>query len=122
MPKKFLIIDDEKDMTELTGAVLSMNGYAFEVFNDPVQGLARLRNGGIDALVVDLMMPQMTGQTLIEELRRQPSLASLPVFVLSAKNLTAEERKRLLAMGVHFIPKPFSTRRLSELVHQYVPA
>jgi CheY-like chemotaxis protein len=122
MPKKFLIIDDEKDMTELTSAVLSLSGYSCEIFNDPVQGLARLGRGGIDGLVVDLMMPQMTGQALIEELRRQPSLAALPVFVLSAKNLTADERKRLLALGVHFIPKPFSTRRLSELVRQHVPS
>jgi CheY-like chemotaxis protein len=78
MPKKFLIIDDEKDMTELTSAVLSLSGYSCEIFNDPVQGLARLGRGGIDGLVVDLMMPQMTGQALIGSSGASPAWPPCP--------------------------------------------
>lgn len=116
MAKKVLLIDDEADMTELVSAVLRLNGFEVEAVNDPQVGLARLREKKFDAVTVDLMMPGVTGLTLIREIRDILKADDGPLFVISAKTLIDDERKFLLTSRIHFIQKPFSPRRLVQLI------
>ena len=116
MAKRVLLIDDETDMTELVSAVLRLNGFEVEAVNDPAQGLARLRERKYDAVTVDLMMPGVTGLALIKEIRDLLKPDDGPLFVISAKTLVDDERKFLLTSRIHFIQKPFSPRRLVQLI------
>ena len=116
MAKRVLLIDDEKDMTELVSAVLRLNGFEVEACNEPARGLERLRAEKFDAVTVDLMMPGVDGFSLIKEIRGLMSHSSAPIFVISAKTLVDDERKFLLTSKIHFIQKPFSPRRLVQLI------
>ena len=109
---KLLVVDDERDMTELTGAYLRLHGIEVDSCNDPEEVVARLKAGSYDALVVDLMMYPMDGFSLLHEVRGLPEFSQTPIVVLSAKRLTEEERKDLLTMKVHFLPKPCHMPRL----------
>ena len=109
---KLLVVDDERDMTELTGAYLRLHGIEVDACNDPEQVVARLKAGSYDALVVDLMMYPMDGFSLLHEVRGLPEFSQTPIVVLSAKRLSEEERKDLLTMNVHFLPKPCHMPRL----------
>ncbi len=116
MPKVCLI-DDEIDFTELTGTLLSLQGYEVTSFNDPALGLAAIKAGGFDAVVVDLMMPTLDGFSIMRAIRKD-SMTQAPVFALSAKKLSDEERRFILDHGVTFVQKPFEPRRLVELIRR----
>ncbi|MBI3552666.1 MAG: response regulator [Elusimicrobia bacterium] len=112
MSKKILLIDDEMGVTELAGAILKMGGFAVEAANKSVDALKRLETERYDAVIMDLMMPTVEGMGLVEKIRGLPSCAQTFLFVMSAKKLSAEERKFLVDSRIHFIPKPFSPAQL----------
>ncbi|MFH1724251.1 MAG: response regulator [Elusimicrobiota bacterium] len=116
--KKICLIDDEKDFTELTGTLLGFHGFQVEAINNPVVGLERLKQASFDVVVVDIMMPQMNGLDLMEKLRAEEAYAKTPIFALSAKKLSDEERKFLLTNDIHFVQKPFTPRRLVDLIRE----
>ena len=116
-PKRICLIDDEHDFTELTGTLLGFQGYAVTTFNDSREGLAAVQKGDFDVVVVDIMMPHMDGLTVMRTLR-ETGHDKTPLFALSAKRLSDEERKFLLTSGIHFVQKPFEPRRLVELIRE----
>lgn len=91
-----LIIDDNVNDALLIRRVLEAKK-SYRVFHasDPVQGLAEARQRIPDLIVLDLTMPGMDGFAVLEELRRDKRTHEIPVIVVSAKDITAEERKRL---------------------------
>ncbi|HEX6999040.1 MAG TPA: ATP-binding protein [Gammaproteobacteria bacterium] len=100
-----LLIDDDarfravlsKSLEPLCGRVVATG--------DPQAALAAAACGGIDCAVLDLLMPEVDGMTLLEELRRHRATAALPVLVCSSKVLSADERTSLRRMRAAFLPK-----------------
>lgn len=118
MTKKVLLIDDEKDFTELTSTLLHFNNLGVETVNHPKGLDEALAKGPYDVIVTDLMMPEIDGFQIVERLRGMEEYASKPIIVLSAKTLTDAERKLLLQRQVHFVGKPFEPHALVEqIVH-----
>lgn len=113
--KRICLIDDEADFTELTGTLLGFHGYDVSTFNNPVEGLAEAAKSSFDALVVDIMMPELDGLSVMRALRGG-AYPSAPLFALSAKRLSDDERKFLLENKIHYVQKPFEPRRLVDLI------
>ena len=91
-----LIIDDNDDDALLIQRLLeSHKAYRLLQARDGWDGLAQARQKMPDLIVTDLMMPGFDGFGLVEELRRDPRTRDIPIVVLSAKDITPEERKRL---------------------------
>lgn len=99
-------------MTDLVGAILGIKGFELAVSNNPVEALERLLKESFDAVVLDLMMPELNGFAVIKGLRASPLHAATPIFALSARVLDDKERKELLALGVRYLPKPVMGTRL----------
>lgn len=110
--KRVFLLDDEVEMTDLVGAILGIKGFDLSVSNNPLEALDRLGKESYDAIVLDLMMPQMNGFTVIKNLRASPRHAKTPIFALSARVLDDKERKDLLSMDVRYMPKPVMGTRL----------
>jgi threonine synthase len=91
-----LIVEDSEDDALLIQRLLS-GRKAYRVFHarDGAEGLAQSRTLRPDLIVADLMMPKLDGFGLVEELRRDPRTREIPIVVVSAKDISAEERKRL---------------------------
>ncbi len=81
MSKKILIVDDEPDTVTFISAVLEENGYASIGAKDGVEGLELLRKEHPDLVLLDLMMPKKSGITMFQEMRKDPSMSSIPVVV-----------------------------------------
>ena len=81
MSKKILIVDDEPDTVTFISAVLEENGYASIGAKDGVEGLELLRKEHPDLVLLDLMMPKKSGITMFREMRKDPSMSSIPVVV-----------------------------------------
>jgi CheY-like chemotaxis protein len=92
---RILIVDDDPDLVPLVRAMLPNEGYTLLPAYDGEEGLALARSEHPDAIVLDLMMPNMSGFEVLEELQVDAETASIPVIVLTALDVTEEERQRL---------------------------
>jgi two-component system phosphate regulon response regulator PhoB len=111
--KRIIIVDDEPDVTELVSYQLRAKGYAVEVLNNPTQSIARIRSFQPDLVILDVMMPEITGIQICRMLRADPKTKTLPVVFLTAR---AEEADRVLGLevgGDDYICKPFSVKELA---------
>lgn len=110
--KRILIVDDEPDVTELVGYQLRAKGFSVEALNDPTQSIAKIRAFQPDLVILDVMMPNISGIQICRMLRADPKSKAIPVVFLTAK---AEEADRVLGLevgGDDYICKPFSVKEL----------
>lgn len=104
-----LIIDDDSELCDLLSEYLQPEGFAVETTGDSQWGMARALSGEHSLVVLDVMLPQMSG---FELLRRLRSASEIPVLMLTARG---EEVDRIvgLEMGADdYLPKPFNPREL----------
>ena len=112
LQKKILVVDDESDVTDLLDYKLRQAGYAVRALNDSLRALGMARDFRPDLIVLDVMMPELTGLQLLRMLRSDSLLRDLPVILLTAR-IETEDRVRGLEIGADdYVPKPFDTREL----------
>jgi len=110
--KRILVVDDEADVTTLVSYNLKAKGYAVEALNDPNQSIGLARSLMPDLIILDVMMPDLSGIQICRMLRSDPKLKKVPVIFLTAK---AEEADRIQGFEVgadDYVCKPFSTKEL----------
>ena len=110
---KVMMVDDEPLMTELIQTYLEDEGYRnFVVTNDPRDALALLRREEPGVLLLDLMMPRISGFDLLQAIRADPDLRYTPVIVLTAST-GADAKLRALQLGAtDFLAKPVDESEL----------
>jgi DNA-binding response OmpR family regulator len=107
-----LVVDDERDIVDFLSTVLRDEGYVTEVARDGTEALERIRSDHPSLLILDLMMPRMTGFEVLDSLRTRPVSPRPSIIVLSAKS-THEDIITALEKGADdFIPKPFELEDL----------
>ena len=114
MTKRILIVDDEDDIREVAQVSLELVGH-FDVLTAASgrAGVERARSGQPDAILLDVMMPDMDGPSTLAQLRADPATRDIPVLFLTAKTQTAE-RTRLAELGVAgILTKPFDPLKLA---------
>ncbi len=94
---KVLVVDDDQATREMLARQLDKAGWQVETANNGRQALVALEKILPDLILSDLMMPEMDGFELIEHLRRHAQWQAIPVVVLTAKDISSEERQRLHA-------------------------
>ena len=94
-PCPVLIVDDEPAMRLLTRSVLESEGWAVSEAPNGLVALEVMKQERPSLILLDLMMPEMDGFEFAAEVRRHPEWRSIPIVVLSAQDLTKEDRKRL---------------------------
>jgi CheY-like chemotaxis protein len=105
-----LVVDDDPVVRELLRRQLEAEGYRVSEAGDGRAALTRLREAVPGVILLDLMMPEMDGFELMEAMRREVGWASIPVVVLTAKDLTAEDRERLNGRVERVLQKGAYTR------------
>jgi DNA-binding response OmpR family regulator len=112
MPKKILVIEDEKDIQELLQLYLKREGYDVRIAKEGETGLRKASQERYDLILLDLMLPQVDGLEICRSLRSRPQTADIPIIMITAK---VEESDRIvgLEMGADdYITKPFSPREV----------
>ena len=107
-----LIVDDEADVVDLVRYKLRAAGFTVLEAHDGLQALASAREHRPDAVVLDLMLPQMSGEEVCRQLKSDPDTAAIPVLMLTAKGQPAERIAGLEIGADDYITKPFSPREL----------
>ncbi len=100
-----LIVDDDEGCRKDLQRLLEAQGLTVQTAVDGEDAMERIREQLPSLCLIDLLMPRMDGFALIEKLRTMPDTAQIPVFVLSALDLTAEEHRRLAPDVQQFFSK-----------------
>jgi CheY-like chemotaxis protein len=107
MSRSILVVDDDRDIRESIGTILTEEGYEVRMAANGLEALRLMGDRAPDLLLLDLMMPIMDGWQVMRVLRADKALQRVPVVVLSA----------LSAPGcVDYIQKPISLDKLIQLV------
>ncbi len=111
-PARILVVDDEKDTTDLLMFQLENAGFRPKVTNLPQKVLGLVREFRPDLILLDVMMPELSGLQICHTLKADQELQSIPVIFLTARG-EADDRVRGLESGVDdYLPKPFDSREL----------
>ena len=111
--KTVLVVDDEFDLTGSLRAILEGEGYNAETCSNGREALDRLRAARPDLVLMDVMMPAVSGYEVLQAMRRTPGLESVPVVLMSAA-APAVKQEEYRWQG--FLRKPFSLPLLVETV------
>ncbi|MDQ3067748.1 MAG: response regulator [Actinomycetota bacterium] len=112
---KILVVDDEPVVRELTIEILRRNGYRPEGVESARRALERLEEECFDLLVSDVVMPEMTGVELLDELRARSH--DLPVLLMTGGSPEPERTIRAVQLGAtSLVYKPFTHDELAEAV------
>ncbi len=112
MGSRILVVEDESDLAELVAFNLKQAGHAVTTAGTGATALAEIRRQRPDLVVLDVMLPDITGLEVCRRLRRDPDTIRLPVVMLTAKG---EEVDRVVGFEVgadDYVTKPFSPREL----------
>jgi CheY-like chemotaxis protein len=104
-----LVVDDDKDNRESLAESLAAAGHTVSIAANGLAGLHRLSEKPIDLVLLDVLMPMMSGPEVLSEMRRIPALAKIPVIVTTA--LPTAVRSDDAAPVVAILAKPVSTER-----------
>jgi signal transduction histidine kinase/CheY-like chemotaxis protein len=111
------VVDDEPVNCELVSSLLSRQGYRFETFVDGLSVLARLNEKIPDLILLDFMMPRMTGVEVCQTIRKQYDSYELPVMMLTARHQIADIVSALSAGANDYLIKPYHDKELIARVH-----
>jgi two-component system phosphate regulon response regulator PhoB len=110
--KRILVVDDETDVTELLDYKFRQAGYAVRALNDPLRAIGLARDFRPDLIILDMMMPELTGVQLLRMIRSDALLSDTPVIFLTAKGETADKVRGLESGADDYVTKPFDAREL----------
>ena len=105
-----LVIEDNEDLAFGLETAFENEGFAVEIAGDGSAGLDRVRRGGVDLVVLDLMLPKLDGYRVLRSLRTDDP--EVPVLVLTAKGEEANKVQALKLGADDYVTKPFGTLEL----------
>jgi diguanylate cyclase (GGDEF)-like protein len=91
-----LVVDDDSKILEFLSTILKKEGYHVSSATEGVEGLRMAVEQLPDLIIIDLMMPKVSGFDVIREIKKHPEAKEIPILVLTAKDLSKEEKKTLL--------------------------
>jgi len=113
---QILVVEDDRDIADLIRHSLTKAGHHVEVLASGSEAVLRVREQPPEVLLLDLMLPGMSGLEVCRTLRADPETARLPIIMVTAR---AQESDRVLGLesgADDYITKPFSTRELAARV------
>ena len=113
---KVLVVDDDPDIRELVAFKLEQVGHAVTTENDGETGLAAALADVPDLILLDVMMPKLTGIEVCQKLRDDARTANVPVMLITAKAQEVDVERGFAAGADDYIVKPFSPRELATRV------
>jgi signal transduction histidine kinase/DNA-binding response OmpR family regulator len=114
-----LVVEDDEQAREMFRRAAEKEGWAVAEAENGRVALERVAEEVPGVILLDLTMPEMDGFTFLEELRRRPGCRQVPVIVVTARDLTDEDRRRLNGHVIQILQKGgYSTRELLDEIHE----
>ena len=116
--KRILVVDDEPDFASIVQADLEREGYEVDVAYNGMEGLEKVKAAPPDAIVLDVMMPEMDGYELCQKLKDDDDFCAIPIVLLTAvaSHVTSTRYSHADGMSTEaddYIAKPASSKDIS---------
>jgi len=112
MRDRVLVVEDEKDVREMLRLNLKAGGFDVLEAHNGAEGLAIAKAELPSVVILDLMMPEMSGMEVCRALRRNPATSRIPILMLTAKSTEVDKVAGLEVGADDYVTKPFSPREL----------
>ncbi len=119
--RKVLIVDDAVSMRQMVSFTLKQGGYEVVEAEHGQDALSKLQSNAVDLIITDLNMPVMDGITLIQNVRKMPSMKSKPILMLTTEGLAAKKEQGKAAGATGWIVKPFDPDKLLQTLAKVLP-
>lgn len=121
MAKKILVVDDEESLLVLLTALLGEEGYEVEIAENGEEALAKLKDYRPDLVLLDMMMPGMSGREVCDKIRGDPKTKNLKVAFLTVAKFSETGKETLEKMKVSdYITKPFENDDLLKRIKKII--
>lgn len=117
---KILIVDDEPNIVMALEYAFQKKGHEVFIARDGSEALDLIHREPIEAMVLDVMMPQVDGYETIRRVKNNPDHAKMKIIFLSAKNKEGDIKKGLALGADQYFTKPFSVKKLIAAVEKLV--
>ena len=107
-----LVVDDEPHIRRVLSSILGREGFDVITASDGAEGLEAVEAGGVDLVILDLMMPGANGLEILSKIRTTPGRADTPVIILTAKGQDTDREAAFAGGADDFLTKPFSPIKL----------
>ena len=118
--KKVLVVEDEPDTAEMFAEMLRLRGYRVFKSYGSASAIRQLALEKPDAVVLDIMMPDISGLEVLQYMRRDPALENIPVIVVSAKGLLSDIKAGMDAGATLYLTKPVAYTELIKGVENVI--
>jgi CheY-like chemotaxis protein len=119
---KILVVDDDPTIRRVVATILSLDDFDVVEAEGGKDALRKLAQEHFDVVVLDIMMPEMSGYEVLERMAEIPSAAATPVIVLTAKEDTEGILREAESGAVDHVTKPFEPATLEEAVRRALRA
>ncbi len=115
---RIFVIDDDPELLMMVGMILRRAGHETILASDSVEGSERIITEKPDLLILDLMMPHMSGFEVCRKIRSAPEVDALPIMILTAR-ISENDRELAFESGAtDYMTKPITSRQLTARVER----
>ncbi len=118
MANQVLLVEDEPNIIEAVGYILSRDGWSVATHANGKTALAEIRRVAPDVLVLDVMLPGRSGFDVLKDLRADPDFTDLPVLMLTARGQEKDRAQAKELGATRFMTKPFDNSELLDAVRE----
>jgi len=116
--KTVLIIEDEEDAAELFAEMMRVSGFRVLKTSSSAPAIGMMSAEKPDVVLLDIMMPEISGLDILRQMRRDPALVNIPVVVVTAKSMPADIKNGMEAGAFTYLTKPVGFMDLKEAVER----
>jgi Response regulators consisting of a CheY-like receiver domain and a winged-helix DNA-binding domain len=117
-PKTVLIIEDEEDAAELFAEMMRVSGFRVVKTSKSRPAISLMSSEKPDVILLDIMMPEISGLDILRQMRREPELANIPVIVVTAKSMPSDIKNGMEAGASTYLTKPVGFLELKDAVER----
>jgi len=120
--KTVVIVEDEPAAAEMFAEMMRVNGYRVVKISNSTPAMGIILAEKPDIVILDIMMPDISGLEVLRYIRREPTTQNTPVILVSAKSMPSDIKMGMEAGASRYLTKPVSFLDLKEAVEELVPA
>ena len=109
--KKILVVDDDPIVCKLASGILKQNGFEVSTVNDGLDAMNQVKKNAPDLLVLDVMMPEVNGYDVCNNLKFDDQYKHIPIILLTTRDQELDPRVGQM-MGIHYMQKPVNSEVL----------
>ena len=122
LPKKIIIVEDQPAVADLLEEMLGIDGYQMIKIHSSTGALSVIRAENPDVVLLDIMMPDVSGLEVLKYMQREPGLQQIPVVIVSARTSSSDIRAGMDAGATVYLTKPVDVDVLRETVARVIRA